>query len=275
MLSRLGISYQRGRDYIHSPDPDYVEKLAYRDALIERVRTAAERAEQREAVLFLDEFTYYRHPTLAREWAERHGDPSAGVLARRSPHSNTTTRVAATLDLVNARVCRWQGSRFGIRQLVTFYREVRAAYPEAERLWVVQDNWPVHFHPDVLCALEEQVYPFERRLPPDWPSEPSRKAVVRWGNWRLPVQVVTLPTYASWLNPIEKLWRLLKQRVLHLHRLAARLPELRQMVQAFLDNFAGGSVQLLQYVGLTPGGDSGQADDPSVIPRRIETLFAA
>src|SRR4051812_15068837 len=28
ILDRLGITYQRGRDYIHSPDPDYLAKIA-------------------------------------------------------------------------------------------------------------------------------------------------------------------------------------------------------------------------------------------------------
>ena len=59
-----------------------------------------------------------------------------------------------------------------------------------------------------------------------------------------------LPTYASWLNPIEKLWRWLKQDVLYLHSLAKDLEELRQQVRDFLDNFSTGSDSLLQYVGL-------------------------
>jgi transposase len=59
-----------------------------------------------------------------------------------------------------------------------------------------------------------------------------------------------LPTYASWLNPIEKLWRWLKQDVLHLHRLAHDLMKLRQRVLDFLDQFTSGSQPLLHYVGL-------------------------
>ena len=59
-----------------------------------------------------------------------------------------------------------------------------------------------------------------------------------------------LPTYASWTNPIEKLWRWLRQEVLHLHRLADRLEELRAEVRRFLDRFALGSLELLRYVGL-------------------------
>lgn len=252
LLARLGISYQRGRDYVHSPDPEYLEKLAYRDALIERVRAAAARSEHREVVLFLDELTYYRQPTLGADWAQRCSPPGPGVRAQRSLQANTPTRVAATLDLMDARVCPWQGSCFGIAQLVGFYRQVRGAYPAAERIWVVQDNWPVHFHPDVLVALEEQCYPFARRLPPDWSPQPSAKAQKKWGAWQLPIQVVTLPTYASWLNPIEKLWRKLKQELLHLHRWAAQLTELREQVRAYLEAFAHGSAGLLHYVGLSP-----------------------
>lgn len=59
-----------------------------------------------------------------------------------------------------------------------------------------------------------------------------------------------LPTYASWLNPIEMLWRWLKQDVLHLHRLAHQLDVLRRKVADFLDQFQYGSPALLHYVGI-------------------------
>ncbi|MBK9335612.1 MAG: transposase [Lewinellaceae bacterium] len=35
----------------------------------------------------------------------------------------------------------------------------------------------------------------------------------------LPVQLHFLPTYASWLNPIEKVWKMLKQDLVHNHPL--------------------------------------------------------
>ena len=61
--------------------------------------------------------------------------------------------------------------------------------------------------------------------------------------WRaLPrCEPVWLPTYAPWLNPIEKLWRWLKGDVLKQHRLAGDWPALRRRVTAFLDQFATGS----------------------------------
>jgi hypothetical protein len=133
---------------------------------------------------------------------------------------------------------------------VRFYRQVREDYPEAQRLWIVEDNWVIHFHPDVLVALEPQESPFPIYRSRSWPSNPSVTATKKWGDLRLPIQLLPLPTYASWANPIEKLWRLLRQRVLHLHRKASELPELRRIVKEFLDGFASGSPDVLRYVGL-------------------------
>jgi hypothetical protein len=60
------------------------------------------------------------------------------------------TRVIATLEAFRGQVCFRVGSKIGITQLVAFYQQLRAASPQAQRFWVVQDNWPIHFHPDVL-----------------------------------------------------------------------------------------------------------------------------
>ncbi len=64
----------------------------------------------------------------------------------------------------------------------------------------------------------------------------------------LPIQLILLPTYASWTNPAEKVWRKLKQEELHLHCLADVWEALKQRVAAFLDRFAQGSRELLRYV---------------------------
>ena len=58
---------------------------------------------------------------------------------------------------------------------------------------------------------------------------------------------VWLPTYAPWLNLIEKLWRWLWQDQRYLHRLAHDWATLRQRINACLDHFAAGSHALLQY----------------------------
>ena len=246
MLDRLDISWKRSRQHVHSPDPDYLAKLDYIVGLREEVRTSNGRL----VLVYLDEFTYYRQPTLANAWEER-GPYQA--LAERSYRSNTTTRVVGALDLLEARTGYWRRSKIGIAELVGFYRdELCAAYPKAERIYAVQDNWPVHFHPDVLVALErqEQVSRWPEHHPANWPDKPSHQAQRKWGDLKLPIQLIRLPTYASWLNPIEKLWRKLNQEVLHLHRLADDLAGLRERVDHFLDQFANGSPDLLRYVGL-------------------------
>jgi hypothetical protein len=104
----------------------------------------------------------------------------------------------------------------------------------------------VHFHPDVLAALEPQQTPFAWCQPPAWAEIVSTRA----RKPELPIQIVQLPTYASWLNPIEKVWRKLKHDVLHLHRWSGDLQEARRHVADFRDQFSTGSLELLRYVGL-------------------------
>jgi len=96
---------------------------------------------------------------------------------------------------------------------------------------VAQDNWSIHQHRDVLTALSR------------WPR----------------IEPIWLPTYAPWLNPTHKLWRLKRQDVLKLHRLAGDWPALRQQVRSFLDPFASGSHAVLRYVGLLGEGKLAQA----------------
>jgi hypothetical protein len=238
VLARAGLRWKRGRDHLHSPAPCYQAKLA---------RIAACRAEVEQqpddlVLVYLDEVTYYRQPSLATGYAPVR---SAAPHAQRSVRSTTTTRVIGALDAHTGRVVAHQQAAITVPALVRFYEALVAAYP-GRRLYLVLDNWPVHFHPDVLAALEPQRSPFPFFRPASWPTEPGPRA----RRLNLPIQLVQLPTYAPWANPVEKLWRWLKQDVLHLHRLADDLPALRALVLAFLARFQDGSLDLLRYVGL-------------------------
>lgn len=241
ILKRLGISYKRGRDYVHSPDRFYLDKLS----LIELARFRAYYAPEHYILLYLDELTYYRQPSLSQAY-EQCG--SAQPLAQRSHKSNTTFRILAALNAITGQVDYLQRTRTTVACLSQFWFELHAAYPQAKLIYIVLDNWPVHFHPDVLAPLQPQAFPFPPRLPPTWPISPSKKAI----HDDLPIQLLCLPTYASWLNPIEKLWRWLKQDVLHLHRFSSDWQALKQLVASFLDQFHCGSNDLLSYVGLLP-----------------------
>jgi hypothetical protein len=106
------------------------------------------------------------------------------------------------------------------------YRRLDQVDAAARRVDVVQENWSIHHHAAVAATLRAGP-----RLEP-----------------------VRLPTCAPWLNPIEKLWHCLRRDELKGHRLAADWPQLRQQVNAFLDQFAHGASALLRYVGLIGDG---------------------
>ena len=214
VLKRLGFSRKRALNFIRSPDPEYRAKW---QAVLRAYMEAVSQPDK-VVILFLDELTYYRQPSKAPAYHSRgKTQPRAIEVAG----YNTKTRLVAVLNAITGRVTYMQRSKIGKAALVTFYAQVRVAYPDVEKVYIVQDNWPVHKLPEPMQAMHAH------RLTP-----------------------LFLPTYASWLNPIEKLWRWLKQEILHLHRFAHLLDQLRQLVTAFLDQFQNGSDELLRYIGL-------------------------
>jgi hypothetical protein len=213
-LRRLGVARRRGRLSLHSPDPAYREKMAR----VEAARAGARQEPERVRLLYGDEFSLHRQPTLGPVYAARGQAPKAPL----SHHSNTRHRVAGALDVLDGRVIWAAGATMGVKGLRAFLGRLRAAYPGQEVV-LVWDNWPVHYHPRVLARAAE-----------------------------LEIAVLWLPTYAPWENPIEKLWRWIKQDLLHHHHLADRWAELKARVAAFLDQFAAGSADLLRYVGASP-----------------------
>ncbi|HET8647866.1 MAG TPA: transposase, partial [Vicinamibacteria bacterium] len=166
VLDRLDLHWKRGRDAIHSPDPDYDAKRAYLADRAAEVQAASPRL----VLLYGDELTYYRQPTLASAYG------AAGPtqpLARRSYRSNTATRVVGALNALTGQVSVLQASRIGVRALITFYEQLCREYAAAERLDLVLDNWPIHFLPDVLAALEPQDWPWPWVRSPGVKDEPS------------------------------------------------------------------------------------------------------
>lgn len=241
LLHRLGIRSKRARAYLHSPDPNYAAKVAYLHHCWQQVQQQP----TRYVLLYLDEFSFERQPSLAQAY-EAQG--AVCPLARSSYRSNTQCRGLGALNALTGQVLYCQRSHITTGVLSGFYAHIAAAYPDAEVVFVAQDNWPVHVHPDVLVRLQAQQSPFWPRVPDNWSTEPSARAV----RGELPIQLVFLPTYAPWLNPIEKLWRWLRQTVLHLHRLSDDWQQLKQRVLDFMAQFAHASDALLHYVGLLP-----------------------
>lgn len=241
LLKRLGIVYKRARSYVHSPDVNYEAKVSY----LTLCRMRAYYDPQRYVFVYMDEVAYGRQPSLAHTYEQvGHHQP----LARRSHREDTQCRGIGALNALTGQVTYQQASKISLKVLSDFYAALRADYPNAQVIYAAQDNWPVHVHPDVLARLQAQTSPFWPTSPANWPTQPHRRAKLD----QLPIQLVFLPTYASWLNPIEKLWRWLRQTVLHLHRASDDWLTLKQRVLDFMAQFQAGSNSLLHYVGLLP-----------------------
>lgn len=226
---------------VHSPDREYLEKLAE----VVRVLELAASSNGRIIVLFADEFTFYRQPTLAAAYS-RKGRKTQPV-GRMSHRSNTKGRIGGVVNALSGQVHYVLESKCGIKQLLKLYEHLKEAYPAAEIIYLVEDNWSVHFHPTILNAFPKQETRFELKISHYWKQVKGEE----WKKEKLPIQIVPLPTYASWCNPIEKLWRWLTQEVLHLHRKADNWDQLKEEIKKFLDQFRQHSAELLKYIGLT------------------------
>ena len=225
LLHRAGLKLRTPQVQQYSPDPDYQAKEAY---LLACLRQSARRRDN-TVLLFLDEMGYYRWPQPTAVWAP--APPAAVPMTECQGAKQQQWRLIGALNAHSGQVDYLDAYVVGRAKVIEFYRRLEQRYCWASHIYVVQDNWSIHSHDDVLAALTT--------LPT--------------------IEPVWLPTYAPWLNPIEKLWRWLKQSVIKMHRLAANWPELRRRVNAFLDQFANGSAELLQYVGLAGKGKLAQA----------------
>lgn len=184
VLQRLKVGLKRGRHYMHSPDPDYAAKVAYLQQCLQQARDNP----RRYVVVYLDEVGYERQPTLAKAYAPRGSE--VAPLARRSHRSNTVCRGVGALHPFTGQVTYRQFATITTQRLVQLYTELRRLYPDAETIFVIQDNWPVHYHPEVLAALQPQHYPFARPTIPAWSHLYTTPLVT--GD--LPIQLVLLPT---------------------------------------------------------------------------------
>jgi transposase len=215
-LRRAGLSWKRGQAWLLSPDPEFKKKRQVIGAALEH----ATRYPQQVRVLFQDEVSFYRQPSQARLWfgTGRRQPPLAW-----SQRANTLVRVTGTLDALSGQTQYLSASRINVKTLLRSYRELLAQYPQALLLYLVQDNWPVHRHREVLAFLA---------------AHPR-------------LQVLFLPTYAPRLNPIEKLWRWAKQNLCHAHPFCDDFTEYKRQLQALLAEAAASPAYIKHYCGLS------------------------
>ncbi len=241
ILSRYGLSYKRGRAYIHSPDAAYEQKMQYVKQSLEIV----EQNRDTHVALYQDEFSFHRRPTIAKDWTQR---GTKKPLAHQGLGSDQVCVGIGALNPHTGDVVYQQVEKATVLATHAFYTEVCERYPHAKHIYMIQDNRPIHLHVRLLEALLPQNSAFDKPLPPSWEKGNSKIEKLP----KLPIEIVQLPTYAPWTNPIEKLWRQARQAILHLHRLTDEWENLQQRVMAFMEQFIGGSESLLRYVGLSP-----------------------
>jgi len=224
ILQRYDCQLRSSRVRQYSPDPDYVEKVRYLEACLRQVADTPET----HVLLFMDEMGYYRWAAASSDWQAIAPHP---MRATSAADNNRQWRMVGVLNAWTGQVNYLDNYIVGRKKIIEMYHVIDRLYPHAECIYVVQDNWSIHSHSDVTDALEDLP-----RIEPVW-----------------------LPTYSPWLNPIEKLWRWLRQDVLKMHRLALDWEALRLAVNTFLEQFAHGSQDLLHYVGLLGQGQLAQA----------------
>ncbi len=214
-LKRCDIHYKRGQPWMLSPDPEFGKKKLVITAALEHAR----RYPGRVVMVFQDEASFYRQPSQGRLWA---------ASGRAQPHmswshrSNTLVRAAGCLDAITGHTHVMQAKRIDLARLQQFYRQVLEAYPEALMIYMVEDNWPVHKHPTIQAFLDKHP-----RL-----------------------QVLYLPTYAPRLNPIEKLWRWVRQVLCHAHPFCDNFTEYKAHLRAHFDEAADAPEAMARYCGL-------------------------
>jgi len=169
VLAEAGLSFQRTRSWKASPDPDYEAKAA-------RVLSLYERAPEGGAVISFDQMgPISLRPTHGSGWApERKPERLRATFNRR----HGTRYGFGAYDVHGDRLrLRLRRRRAGADTL-GFLRTIRSCYPRRIRLYWIQDGLSANWTPDV-------------------------REFAAHNN----VELVPIPTYASYLNRIEAHFR--------------------------------------------------------------------
>ena len=164
LLRRRRISFQHTKTWKESTDPDFEVKK-------QRVLDLYDQPPSDGRVLCFDEFGPLNlQPRSGKGWF-RHGRPAR----LRATYTRTAgvRQMLAALDLTSGQIIYRIHRRKRWQEFLAFLKHLRKRYPD-ERLYIVLDNFSPHRRGEVR----------------DWCADHN-------------VELVFLPTYASWLNWIE------------------------------------------------------------------------
>jgi hypothetical protein len=161
-LRRCDLRLRSARVQQFSPDPEYGRKVLD----LEMALWEARRYPGAVVAVFLDQMGFARWPEPAKDWA------SAAPVADRQGSKQGLWRTMGTLNALTGQVTYVDGYIVGREKVITCYRRLVETYPQAERIYAIQDNWSIHKHPDVVEALKR------------WPWIRSAAARRSWRRWR-------------------------------------------------------------------------------------------
>jgi len=139
-----------------------------------------------------------------------------------SAKTNTLVRIGGAINAVTGQFHYKMGPHFGGSEFASFIKDLAASYKIHKKVYVIIDNVSLHFTKEVRAVTEKNKN----------------------------LELVHLPSYSPWLNNIEKVWKWMKQRVVHAHPWCNNFKEFKNQVRTTLESINDNRREVLQYAGL-------------------------
>jgi transposase len=172
-LHHHGFSYKKPKEVPAKADP------IHQAAFIETYKTLLNTTLEDEPILFADGV----HPTMATKvaygWIKRGTDKPIATTA-----SRTRMNLMGAINLQTMAVTVESFETLDSEAMVQYWEQVKAAYPKAPKIHIILDRGPYNM------------------------SIKTREAAEKLG-----IKLHFLPPYSPNLNPIERLWKVMNERV--------------------------------------------------------------
>jgi transposase len=187
---RIILSKERARQIIHELGfvlikPSYkfiLADKAARKRFLRRLKRVFSNLEKGDVLLFQDEASVNQHPTLKAKWILKGVKEFVSTLGNHAKVS-----VFGALDHILGKVYHMKFRRMNGKAFIKFVKHLMAIH-KGKRIFLVMDNAPWHKSGEVMAFLEG-----------------NKKAI----------KVLWVPTYSPDFNPIEHLWKFMRDIVSH------------------------------------------------------------
>lgn len=211
LLKSLGFSFQRARFVAEDADPD--KRKEWREKTWPKILKLAQ--EKPAYILFGDEASFPQWGTLTYTWARRGQQPVVKTSGKRKGY-----KVFGLIDYFTGRFFyQCTEARLASASYQAFLKEVLAK--TRKPIILIQDGAPYHT------------------------SKSTREFFARYA-YR--ITVFDLPSYSPDYNPIEKLWKKIKQKETHLHYFPTFEALVNKVEEAML-RFANAPEEVLSLFG--------------------------